>query len=53
MRDGRWKRSALTLLSGMVLFQVPGCTEGALAAMTLASVVTAGGVMFLVFRVID
>jgi hypothetical protein len=53
MRDGRWKRSALALLSGMVLFQVPGCTEAALGIMTLASVVTAGGVIYLVTRVID
>ncbi len=47
------KRWTLAVLSGSVLMQVPGCTETAIAVTTVASVLTAGGVLFLVRRVIE
>lgn len=48
-----WKRFALTFLSGAILFQAPACAETALFVTTLSSVVTAGGVVYLVGRVLD
>ncbi len=48
-----WKKLALAMLSGAVMFQAPACAEAALAVTTLSSVVTAGGVMYLVWRVFD
>lgn len=53
MRMAKWRRLAFAVLSGAMLFQTPGCAEAALGITTLASVVTAGGVMYLVVRVID
>ncbi|MCK4340530.1 MAG: hypothetical protein KAY37_02255 [Phycisphaerae bacterium] len=53
MRKVYWKKLTLGLLSGSLLLQLPACTETALAISSLASVVTAGGVMYLVQRVID
>jgi hypothetical protein len=53
MRYGQWKRLVLTMLSGAVLFQAPGCEQAAIGLSTLASLVTAGGVIYLVTKVID
>jgi hypothetical protein len=53
MRNGQWKRLALALLSGTILFQTPGCTEAALAITTIATSVTAGGVIYLIVKVLD
>jgi hypothetical protein len=53
MRNGQWKRLALAVLSGAVLFQAPGCVETALGITTLASLATAGGVIYLVVKVLD
>ncbi len=53
MRNGQWKKWALAMFSGATMMQVPGCTETAIGILTLASVVTAGGVVYLVVRVID
>jgi|GEM_PF-2229943 len=47
------KRLALFSLSGAILLQSPGCVETALGISTLAQVVTAGGVMYLVARVLE
>ncbi len=44
---------ALALLSGTILFQTPGCTETAAVVTALSSALTAGGVLYLVRRVID
>ncbi len=53
MRNLKWKQLALSLLSGAVLFQAPGCTDAALVITTATSVITASGVTYLVWRVID
>jgi hypothetical protein len=47
-----WKRLALLLGSGL-LMQTPGCTETAAGITALASAITAGGVIYLVIKVID
>ncbi len=49
----RIKRMALALLSGAILCQVPACAETALFVTSVSSVLTAGGVMYLVGRVLD
>jgi len=53
MRKLHWKKLALAMLSGSVLLQVPACTDAALAITTLSSMITASGVTYLVWRVID
>ena len=53
MRNGRLKRLALAVLSGAVLFQTPGCVETALGLSTLGTLVTAGGVLYLIRKVLD
>lgn len=53
MRKIDWKKLALAVCSGTVLFQVPGCTETALYVTTFASAVTAGTVVFLARKIID
>ncbi len=53
MRNLNWKRVMLAVASGAVLLQAPGCTETALYVSTLASSITAGGVLYLVTRVMD
>ena len=40
-------------IDGAVLFQAPGCVETALGITTLASLATAGGVIYLVVKVLD
>ncbi len=52
-RTSWWKKMlAIGALSGAVLFQTPACTDAAQIITAGASVVTAGGVMYLVDRVI-
>ncbi len=53
MRKMNWKKLSLALLSGSILFQVPACTQTAIGISTLASLVTAGGVVYLIRKVID
>jgi len=48
-----WKRTALAMLCGAVLLQTPACTETSLIVSSLANVVTAGGVVYLVTQVLD
>lgn len=49
----RWKKFALLLVSGSVLLQVTACTQTAFYLSSLSSLVTAGGVLYLVDRVMD
>ncbi len=46
-----YRRLALCVLSGSVLFQLPGCTEAALGITALASTATAGGVFYLLSKI--
>jgi hypothetical protein len=53
LRKRTWRGLSLALLSGLLL-QSFGCTpETALALSTIANLVTAGGVTYLVVRVLD
>lgn len=53
MRRLRWKTWTLLLTSGAVLLQVPACAETLYYLSGIANVVTAGGVIYLVSRVVD
>jgi hypothetical protein len=53
MKKHEWKKLALALLSGSILFQTPGCTDTALFITSVASAITAGGVIYLVRRVVS
>jgi len=53
MRSKIWKKLALATFGGAMLLQVPGCTETAINVTALMSTITAGGVMYLVGRVLD
>lgn len=48
-----WKRLSLALLTGSVLLQAPACGDFAAAIVTISSAVTAGGVVYLVARVMS
>jgi hypothetical protein len=49
-----WKKLlAIGALSGAVLFQTPTCTEQAILTTAFTSTITAGGVLYLVNRVIS
>lgn len=53
MKDNlKFKRFMLQFLSGAVMLQTSGCTQVGTFVTTLASVVTAGGVIFIVSKVI-
>ncbi len=51
MRNARYKRLALAVLSGSILLQAPGCVEAALGITSVASALTAGGVLYLVGKI--
>lgn len=53
MRNTTWKKLALMLLSGSVMLQIPACTQTAISVATFASLVTAGGVVYLIGRVTE
>jgi hypothetical protein len=53
MRKSSWNRwTLLALASGAVMLQATGCAEAAFYFSSIANVVTAGGVIYLVSRVI-
>ncbi len=47
----KYRRLTLAVLSGSVLFQLPGCSETILGVTALASSVTAGGVIYLISKI--
>ncbi len=47
------KRLALAVLSGTILLQAPGCAETAAVITAAASSVSAGGILYLLRKVID
>ncbi len=51
MNNRRLKRLALAMLSGTILLQAPGCVETALGVTSVASALTAGGVLYLVQKI--
>jgi hypothetical protein len=52
MRKASWKKWAVAVASGSVLLQTPGCAETAAVITSLSSLVTAGGVWYIVGRII-
>ncbi len=53
MRPKSWKRWALAMLSGGIALQTTGCADAAVGVMTLASAVTAGGVLYIIQKIMD
>ena len=53
MRKRLWGRWATLLAAGAVLLQTPGCVETAAVVTSIAQVITAGGVMYIVGRVLE
>lgn len=52
MNTNRWRKWAAMLLPGAMMLQTTGCVETAIAAGATASVVTAGGLLFLISRIL-
>jgi hypothetical protein len=52
-RNGWRKLLAVGLLSGSFLFQTPTCTERAAVITALNSAITAGGVLYIVDRIVN
>ncbi|MFH1746259.1 MAG: hypothetical protein ABIG44_04370 [Planctomycetota bacterium] len=53
MRKHAWKMWALAMASGAVLLQTPACVETATIVTSVAQVITAGGVVYIVSRVME
>lgn len=53
MRKGNWKKYLLALCSGSMMLQMPGCTEVFSVITGVATSVTAGGVIYLITRVLE
>lgn len=47
------KKWAILMASGAMMAQAPGCTEQAVVIASFAQVITAGGVIYLVGRVLE
>jgi hypothetical protein len=52
MRNSHWKKLQWIMLGSAVLLQLPGCIDTNLSIISLSSVVTAGGVIYLIFKVL-
>ena len=54
MNTKRWKKLfAFGLLGGAILLQTPACAEQAAVVTAVTSTITAGGVLYLVGRVLN
>jgi len=54
MKKNVWKKLLVVgLLGGSFLFQAPTCTERAAFVTAVSSAITAGGVLFIVDRVLN
>ena len=53
MKRYRWKAWLALVASGSVMFQAPTCAETAAVVTSVATVATAGGVIYLVTQVIN
>jgi hypothetical protein len=54
MKRNVWKKLlAVGLIGGSFLFQAPTCTERAAVITAFSSVITAGGLLYIVDRVIN
>jgi hypothetical protein len=48
-----WHKWAAVIACGAMLLQVPACSDAALAATAASSVVTAGGVIYIISRIMQ
>lgn len=48
-----WRRWFVTVLSGGMLFQAPGCVEAASVVTAVSATIGAGGILYLVSRVLN
>jgi hypothetical protein len=48
-----WKKWAITFLTGATLLQTPSCVETSTVITAIATTVSAGGVLYIVGRIID
>ena len=53
MRKRSWNKWAVLLASGAFLLQTPACVETATILTSISSVISAGGVLYLVGRVLE
>ena len=53
MRKSNWKSWLLSAVGCGVLFQAPTCTDAFQVVTSVSSIVTAGGVIYLVSRVLE
>jgi hypothetical protein len=48
-----WQKWAAVLACGAALLQVPSCTDAATVVTGIASTITAGGVIYIIARIMD
>ena len=48
-----WQKWAAVLACGAALLQVPSCTDAATVVTSIASTVTAGGVIYIIARIME
>ncbi len=53
MRKRSWNMWAVLMASGALLMQTPACVETAAIVSSVAQVITAGGVLYIVGRVME
>jgi hypothetical protein len=53
MRDSSWRKWTLMLASGSMLLQVPGCTETATILTAVFTGLSAGGLFYLIRKVME
>ena len=53
MRNRDWKRLVFAMLSGGILMQTASCTDAALGITTIATAITAGGVIFIIQKIMS
>jgi hypothetical protein len=53
MRTLKWKKFFISIASGATLMQAPGCTETATILTSVFTGVTAGGVLYIINRIVN
>ncbi len=53
MRKRSWKVTLLTLTSGGMMLQMTGCSDAFLGVTALSSAISAGGLIYLIARVLE
>ncbi len=53
MPSRHWNKLAAVLACGAMLLQVPACTDAATVITSIATSITAGGVIYIITRIMD